>query len=578
MPMNQASTGFNSPLSALCSLLSALCSLLSALCSLLSALSMRLLIVSPHFPPTNAADMQRVRLLVPYLAEHGVQAEVLAVEPSDVASPLDHWLADGLPPEVPVHRVKALGTGWSRLPGLGTLGFRALRALRKKGDELLGRKAESGKRKGENEKLKAESEKRKVVVGGRAADDGSASSFQLSTFSSQLLPFDLVYFSTTVFPVHVLGPRWKKRFGVPFVMDYQDPWVSDYYREHPEVVPPGGRLKYAIVDWLNRRQEPRVLRECSGITSVSAAYPKHLQARYPWLAIEEFTAKTQRTPRGAEAEDEESRDPVEPCEATSPSQPSGFRFPLSAFSSQLFSLVLPFPGDERDLERVRESGIRQRVFDPKDGKRHWVYIGRGGEDMALAVRALFSAISSSCSRTPASCFPNSALRLHFIGTSYAAAGTGVKTIEPLAAEYGLEETVVEHPDRIPYSETLRCLLDAEALVVPGSDDPGYTASKIYPYLLAGKPLLAVFHEQSSVVSLMRRVGGGTVVRFATGEEPAEIGRRIVEAAFGAGGDMKKIPLDRAAFAPNTAREQARVLAGFLRQCAEDTPQSISKNE
>ena len=29
-------------------------------------------------------------------------------------------------------------------------------------------------------------------------------------------PFDLVYFSTTAFPVLSLGPLWYRRFGVPF--------------------------------------------------------------------------------------------------------------------------------------------------------------------------------------------------------------------------------------------------------------------------------------------------------------------------------------------------------------------------
>ena len=40
---------------------------------------MKILIVSPHFPPTNAADMQRVRLILRYLKEAGVEAEVLGL-------------------------------------------------------------------------------------------------------------------------------------------------------------------------------------------------------------------------------------------------------------------------------------------------------------------------------------------------------------------------------------------------------------------------------------------------------------------------------------------------------------------
>ena len=218
---------------------------LNHLLDLYSTEPMRLLIVSPHFPPTNAADMQRVRLILPYLKEAGVEAEVLGVESEQVASPKDPWLIPGLPPDVPIHRARALGLKWRRVPGLGTLNFRSYGALRRMGDELL--------------------------------RNGN---------------FDLVYFSTTQFRAHLLGPRWKRRYGVPFVMDYQDPWVSDYYREHPEVTPPGGRLKYAITSWLSRRDEPRVLRECSGITSVSDAYPQQLENRYDFLKILAWERRT----------------------------------------------------------------------------------------------------------------------------------------------------------------------------------------------------------------------------------------------------------------------------------------------
>lgn len=447
---------------------------------------MRVLIISPHFPPTNGADMQRVRLVLPYLREHEIEAEVMCVECAQVAAPQDSWLAAGLPSDVLAHRVKALDLKWGRFPGLGTLTFRALGALRRHGDRLL--------REGR---------------------------------------FDLVYFSTTQFGVHVLGPRWQRKFGVPFVMDYQDPWVSDYYREHPGVVPPGGRLKYGLASWINRRQEPQVLRECSGISSVSAAYPQQLARRYPWLRILE---------RGTE----------DGGQVSDLGAPGDHALP---------AMVIPFPGDVRDCDRVRQDNIRQSVFDPNDGLRHWVYVGRGGEDMSLAVRAFFFAIQLTLNSQPSRL---NSLRLHFIGTSYAAAGQGKKTIEPLAAEFGLQKMVIEHPDRIAYSETLRCLLDADALVIPGSDDPGYTASKIYPYLLAGKPLLAVFHEQSSVVDLIRKVGGGTVIPFNTGEREDSIAARIETEWLATGGSDRAVPLNEETFAPYTARNQAGQLAEFFR--------------
>lgn len=225
------------------------------------------------------------------------------------------------------------------------------------------------------------------------------------------------------------------------------------------------------------------------------------------------------------------------------------------------SLVIPFPGDDRDFERVRSEGVTQRVFDPKDGFRHWLYVGAGGPYMATASRGLFRALKQQGDQDEALL---KKLRIHFIGTSYAAAGRGEKSIEPIAIEERLGEIVSEHPDRIPYSETLRCLLDADALVVPGSNDPAYTASKIYPYLLAGKPLLAVFHENSSVVGLINSVGGGRVIPFASDEGVESIAERI-RAEWLAGSQYEQaVPLDREAFAPYTAREQAGQLAEFLR--------------
>jgi hypothetical protein len=103
--------------------------------------------------------------------------------------------------------------------------------------------------------------------------------------------------------------------------------------------------------------------------------------------------------------------------------------------------------------------------------------------------------------------------LHFIGTSYAPAGKGRPSIAPVAAEFGLQDMVMESPDRIAYSETLRCLLDADAIVALCSNDPGYTASKIYPCLIARKPLLAICHRDSGVAQVVAEAGGGVCVTF-----------------------------------------------------------------
>lgn len=100
----------------------------------------------------------------------------------------------------------------------------------------------------------------------------------------------------------------------------------------------------------------------------------------------------------------------------------------------------------------------------------------------------------------------SRVRLHFIGTSYASEGQGKQTILPLAKQYGVEDYVVEITDRISYFYTLVTLQNADALFIPGSDDPKYTASKIYPYLSANKITLAIFNSHSPAMNVLKEYG------------------------------------------------------------------------
>ena len=85
----------------------------------------RVLIVSPRFPPTNAPDHHRVRMMVGVLEQFGWEAEVLAVEPELVDAPLDFHLEKAFPKPPIVHRTKAWNSRWTRKLGLGGLGYRA---------------------------------------------------------------------------------------------------------------------------------------------------------------------------------------------------------------------------------------------------------------------------------------------------------------------------------------------------------------------------------------------------------------------------------------------------------------------
>src|SRR5882724_10525137 len=95
------------------------------------------LIVSPHFPPVDAADMHRIRVSVPYFAEFGWKATVLTVEPRFVESVQEPKFGQTLPTGLRVLRTAALSGKWTRVMGLGNLGLRAFPFLYSAGSRLI---------------------------------------------------------------------------------------------------------------------------------------------------------------------------------------------------------------------------------------------------------------------------------------------------------------------------------------------------------------------------------------------------------------------------------------------------------
>jgi hypothetical protein len=342
--------------------------------------------------------MQRVRMSLPYFAKFGWDAEVVCVDAEYSEIVKDDLLVQSVPGNIPIHTVKALSKRYTARFGLGSLALRSLWFYRKTVNKLLSTKK-----------------------------------------------FDLVYFSTTQFPLCILGAYWKKRFGIPYIIDMQDPWHSEYYRDKPKAQQPA---KYWFSYRLNKYLEPVAMRGVGGLISVSENYITILKERYSTIK----------------------------------------NIPQATIT---FGAYLP------DLKTAEDNKARfAPLLDP--AFKNIVYVGRGGADMHKAVNLLFKAYCQSVAATPAL----SNIKFYFIGTSYAPNGQGVQTILPLAKQYKIENNVIEVTDRISYYHTLLTLQQADALFIPGSDDPNYTASKIYPYILAEKPLLAVFNGDSPALKVL----------------------------------------------------------------------------
>lgn len=355
--------------------------------------------------------MQRVRQSLPYFRELGWEPVVLTVDVRYIeAYSIDELLLKTFPQDITVHKVPALKASITRKFGLGSLSLRSFFPIRKKGDELLS----TGK-------------------------------------------FDLVYFSTTAFHVMALGPRWKKKFGVPFILDIQDPWYNTYYFNHASS---SKTLKARLFHQLDKQLEKRTIPFADGIISVSSGYRDLYLKRYPNLTYDKFEV----IPFGC--------------------------------------AVLDFPIAQNNIHASRVLFSAEEI--------NIVYIGRGGEDMTFAAGVVFDAVKLGLIKDP-ELF--SKVRLWFLGTSYALAGQGGKTFEPIAKEKGIGSQVTEISDRLPYFETLYLLSKAHILFVPGSTDPTYTASKIFPYIYSDKPMLSVFHEKSSVSAIIRSTSKSMVVTF-----------------------------------------------------------------
>ena len=379
----------------------------------------RVLMVSPHFPPDSSAASHRVRLLAPHLPEAGWTPTVVTLNPSAYEGRLDPDLEALVPPSVRVERADAWSADSTRRVGLGDLGIRSLVGLRRACRDLLARER-----------------------------------------------YDALFI--TIYPTYpaILGPSLKRRFHVPFVLDYQDPWVGAWGRTvgggadgRPDAK---SRLSRRLGEWL----EPRVLAAADAIVAVSQGTIDGIVERIP----------------------------------------SAARVPHE---------VIPLGFEPDDFATLNGSG-RAPLFDAGDGLVHLCYVGTllptGIDTLRLLLRGLARARRDDAAA--------GRLRLHFVGTSNQSASDRYRVL-PVARDCGVEDLVTEHPGRVDYLDALAVLTRASGILLLGSSEPHYTASKLYPALLAKRAVLALFHEASSVVSILREAASEPTVRIVTyGGAPA----------------------------------------------------------
>ena len=168
---------------------------------------------------------------------------------------------------------------------------------------------------------------------------------------------------------------------------------------------------------------------------------------------------------------------------------------------------MPYGGEQQDHELLKQLDVKPYLFEKKSGKIQLVYAGAMLPKAYGPLEAIFKSIQSN-----PDVFAN--VEFHFIGTGKNTDDANGYNIKPLAEKYGLWHTnVYEYPKRIPYLDVLIHLQHAEGIFILGSTEPHYTPSKSYQGVLSGKPILAVLHEQSTAVQVIKDSRAGQVLDF-----------------------------------------------------------------
>ena len=156
--------------------------------------------------------------------------------------------------------------------------------------------------------------------------------------------FDLLFI--TLYPVYpaLLGPRLKQEFSIPFVLDYQDPWVGSWGLSV-------GGGPHGEADWKSRVSrvlgtwlEPRAVNSADALTAVSQGTIDGIVDRIPAAS---------RIPHG----------------------------------------VIPLGFDSADFDALARRRMSFELFDPDDGHIHLVYVGTLLPNGLQTLRLLLSGLA-----------------------------------------------------------------------------------------------------------------------------------------------------------------------------------------
>lgn len=372
-----------------------------------------ILIIYPHWPPSNLAGVHRARLITNFLPDFSWHPIVLTVHEDFYEEQLDADFLKTVRSTTEVIKVPAFKCKKKRL--IGDIGLRAFFQLRKKAIEILNQRN-----------------------------------------------IDFIWVPIpSYYPVLML-PGLHKKFKVPYGIDYIDPWVK------PRDVLGRFLSKAYLSNLLAKFLEPYAVSRAALISGVDEAYFRPVLKRN--------------------------------------------------FKNEAIEFVgMPYGFDPKDHEIQLEN-----VQVPwKEEEEAYVYAGAFLPKSHLFLKNLFACIQKLKEKNvwPAS------KKIYFLGTG----NYPGKQISEYALEYHISDIVTEINERFPFLQILYFLNRAKGVIVLGSTQKHYTASKIFQSLLSRRPVFAVFHEESSAVRILKQTNAANfLITYQEGMTDADLNRKFVE--------------------------------------------------
>jgi hypothetical protein len=352
-----------------------------------------ILIIYPHWPPSNLAGVHRPRLIANYLHELGWHPIILTVSPDFYEETPDTEIEKTVIGSVEVIYTKAFQVTKPRV--IGDIGLRAFPYLYKAALDLIRTRG-----------------------------------------------VDFIWIPIPSFYTSLLGRLLYEITAVPYGIDYIDPWVRDIHNRRDL----RSNLSLQVAKWL----EPIAVKKASLLSGVSEAY-------YSLVIERNFKNK-----------------------------------PIA-------QVGMPYGFDPRDHKIILEN--LELPWDGVKDCQPLVYAGAFLPNAHLFIKTLFRVIKLKVEQG----LWDKRKQLYFIGTGNYA-GT---TIADYAGANGIADYVHESRKRFPYLHVLNFLSRAYAVMAIGSTEQHYTASKIFQTLLSKRPVFAMFHRESSAVTILQECNAAT---------------------------------------------------------------------